>query len=393
MAWANLSLRWLHFVAGISWIGASFYFVWLDNSLKPPQPPKEGVGGELWAVHGGGFYRNEKFLVAPPELPEHLHWFKWEAYTTWLSGFALLILIYYVGADFYLIDRAKVDFTQWQAIGIGLATLAGGWVVYDLLCRSPVGKSQSVFALVWFALLTAATFGLTQIFSDKGAFLHVGALIGTVMAANVFFVIIPNQKKSVAAMIAGEQPDPALGAAGKQRSVHNNYMTLPVLLIMISGHYPMLAGHRYNWLLLAAIGAASLLVRHYFNLRHRGNEQRVLLAGGAAVFLATIAFASIKPAGARDAASVGDVDFAAVRDIIDRHCVSCHSPAPTHELFTEPPKGLVLDSDDDIRAAADLIYDQAVTTDFMPLGNETGMTDEERAILGAWIEQEVFDGG
>ena len=389
LAWGNLAVRWLHLIAGISWIGASFYFVWLDNSLRPPNPPKQGVGGELWAVHGGGFYHNEKFLIAPPELPEHLHWFKWEAYTTWLSGIALMILIYYIGADLYLIDRVKIDLTQGQAIAIGLAAIVGGWLVYDVLCKSPLGRNQPLFTLVWFALLTGAAFGLTKIFSDKGAFLHVGALIGTVMAANVFFVIIPNQRKSVAAMIAGEAPDPALGIMGKQRSVHNNYMTLPVLLIMISGHYPMLVGHRFNWLLLAGIGAASLLIRHYFNLRNRGQERRALLAGGAAVFLATMGVASVKPQIARGgAAAGGEIAFADVQAIIDRHCTVCHSAAPAHELFSEPPNGRTLDSEEEIRRTAALIYDQVIATDIMPLGNETGMTADERAVLGAWIEQE-----
>lgn len=389
LAWANLAVRWLHLIAGIAWIGASFYFVWLDNSLRAPKPPKDGVGGDVWAVHGGGFYHNQKYLVAPPDLPEELHWFKWEAYTTWLSGFALMIIVYYIGADLYLIDRAKIDLTQWQAIAIGLGSLAGGWLVYDFLCKSPISKNQSAFGVIWFVLLTVSAYLLTLVFSDRGAFLHVGALIGTVMAANVFFVIIPNQRKTVAAMIAGEKPDPTLGAKGKQRSVHNNYMTLPVLLIMISGHYPMLVGHRLNWLLLAAISVAALLTRHYFNLRNQGTEHKALLAGAAAVFVATMGAASIKPTQARtDDEAVSEISFSDVRDIIDRHCIACHSVTPSHDFFDAPPKGLTFDSEAEIKRAAGVVYDQTVATNIMPLGNETAMTIEERTRLGAWIKQE-----
>ncbi len=390
LAWTSLGVRWLHFVAGIAWIGASFYFVWLDNSLRPPAAPKSGVGGELWAVHGGGFYHNEKFLVAPPELPEDLHWFKWEAYTTWLSGFALLIIVYYIGADLYLIDRSKLPLGQGTAILISLGVLIAGWFIYDFLCRSPIGKDQRIFSTVWFVLLIAGTFGLTRIFSDKGAFIHIGAIIGTVMVANVFFVIIPNQKKAVAAMIAGNSPDAALGAQAKQRSVHNNYMTLPVLLIMISSHYPMLVGHHLNWLLLAGVSAGSVMVRHFFNLKHQGAEQRSLLAGAAILFLATIFLGSIKPSQA-GAATRGQISDNAVLGIMETHCATCHASSPTHPAFSAPPADLALETLDDVRNAADAILLQAVESDIMPLGNETGMTDEERAILGAWIDQQAGD--
>jgi len=392
-AWANLGIRWLHFIAGISWIGASFYFVWLDNSLRAPPSPKPGVGGELWAVHGGGFYHNEKFLVAPPDLPQHLHWFKWEAYTTWLSGFALLIIVYYVGADLYLIDSAKMNLSKSVAILTGLAVLAGGWLVYDLLCRSPIGRRQEVFGAVWFALLTAATFGLTRVFSDKGAFIHTGAVIGTVMAANVFMVIIPNQKKAVAAMIAGRKPDPALGAMAKQRSVHNNYMTLPVLLIMISGHYPMLVGHRFNWLLLASLAAASVMVRHFFNLRHKGQERRALAIGAAALFLATALAASIKPSGAGATAAIRSASTdAAISAIMEEHCVSCHAVSPTDPAFSAPPNGLTLESLDALRDHASAVRLQTVENEIMPLGNQTAMSAEERAVLGAWLDRQSGDG-
>ncbi len=386
-AWTNLAIRWLHFVAGVSWIGASFYFVWLDNSLRAPQRPQPGVAGELWAVHGGGFYHNEKFLIAPAELPEHLHWFKWEAYTTWLSGFALLILIYYVGAETYLIDRSRMNLSHAGAVLVGLGALAGGWLIYDVLCRSPIGKNQAAFGAAWIAILTAVTFGLTRVFSDKGAFIHAGAIIGTTMAANVFFVIIPNQKKAVTAMIAGQAPDPALGATAKQRSVHNNYMTLPALLTMISGHYPQLVGHPFNWLLLAILAAASLMARHYFNLRHKGLERRELVAGAAGLFLATVLIAAIRPAdaGGPSSANVSDLTISA---IVVEHCVACHAAKPTNPAYPVAPNGLALESLEALRAHADMVRLQTVESELMPLGNQTGMTESERAALGAWLDEQ-----
>ena len=389
LSWTSLAVRWLHFVAGIAWIGASFYFVWLDNSLRNPATPKDGVGGELWAVHGGGFYHNEKFLVAPPELPKDLHWFKWDAYTTWLSGFALLIIVYYIGADVYLIDRSRLDVGQGGAILIGLAALVAGWIIYDFLCKSPLGKNQAVFGAVWFSLLIATTYALTHIFSDKGAFIHVGAIIGTAMVANVFFIIIPNQKKAVAAMIAGETPDPALGAAAKQRSVHNNYMTLPVLLIMISSHYPLLVSHKLNWLLLAGFAASSILIRHFFNLKHKGSMQPALAAAGAALFVVTMLVASIKPTSAQMETQASDrISDNTALTILERHCTNCHATSPTHPGFSVAPAGLSLETLDMLRDKASLVKLQAVDSNIMPLGNETGMTDRERAQLGAWLAQQ-----
>ncbi len=391
LAWANMGVRWLHFIAGIAWIGASFYFVWLDNSLRANDRLAPGVAGDLWAVHGGGFYHNEKFLVAPPQLPKELHWFKWEAYTTWLSGFALLIIIYYVGAETYLIDRSKLDIGQGAAILIGLAALAGGWIMYDLLCKSPLARNQALLSGAWFALLIAATAFLTRVFTDKGAFMHVGAIIGTVMVANVFFVIIPNQKKTVAAMIAGEAPDAALGAAAKQRSVHNNYMTLPVLLIMISGHYPLLVSHQYNWLLLAGFSVAAVMIRHFFNLKHKGAMQPALAAGAATVFLATILAASVKPTAAIAVAPDEKVEDSVISVMMNRHCVSCHAAEPVDPLFAAPPGGLSLETLEAARKNAFGIRLQAVDGDIMPLGNATGMTQEERAMLGAWLDQQADD--
>ena len=382
--WLGLALRWLHVIAGIAWIGASFYFVWLDNSLTAPDPPREGVKGELWAVHGGGFYHSQKYMVAPAHLPDHLHWFKWEAYTTWLSGFALLCVLYYWGAPVYLIDPAKAHLSQAEAIGLGLAFIAGGLGVYEALCRSPLLHRPRLFGAVWFLVLTAAAWGLTRLFSDRGAFIHVGAIIGTAMVGNVFLVIIPNQTKIVAAMRAGTPVDPRLGAMGKLRSVHNNYMTLPVVFIMISNHAPIVTGHPLSWLLLALIGAAGVSIRHFFNLRHVGRTEPAWLIVGAALFVVASLIASglgrPKPPATRAVA------FSEVQALVSRHCVMCHAAKPTHPGITAPPAGVVFDSPEAIHRYAPRIWTMAVATNAMPLGNETGMTDAERARLGAWIK-------
>ena len=392
ISWLELAVRWFHLIAGIAWIGSSFYFIWLDNSLKPPTPAKPGVGGELWAVHGGGFYHKQKYVVAPSELPADLHWFKWEAYSTWISGFFLLILIYYLGAEIYLVDPGKAPLSAWQAIVISLAFLTGGWLAYDLLCRSPIGKNQTVFGFLLFGILTAAAYALNLIFGDRGAVIHVGALIGTMMVANVAMVIIPNQRKAVAAMIAGQTPDPALGKIAKQRSLHNNYLVLPVLFIMISNHYPQVTGSDYNWLLLAGLGAVGWAFRHFFNLKHRGTVRYWLPAAGTAGFLAVAIVASVRwtaPPSSADAVTPqgGDtVSIVEVRGLMQMHCTQCHAASPTHESFATAPAGILLETDTDIVRYADLIREQVVDSDLMPLGNLTEMTDAERARLGAWIE-------
>src|SRR3954453_11070554 len=293
--WLNLALRWLHLTAGIAWIGSSFYFVWLDNHLAAPG---EGdSSGELWSVHGGGFYHSRKYQVAPSGMPEHLHWFKWEAYFTWLSGFSLLVLIYYAGAQSFLIDPAKAALSPALGIGIGLASLALGWLVYDGLCRSPVGSNDLALGLVWFVCLLFAASLLDSLFNSRAAYLHVGAIIGSVMVANVFFIIIPNQKKVVADLVAGRTPDPALGAAAKQRSLHNNYMTLPVLFIMISNHYPMTYGAQRPWLVLALLGLTGVAVRHVFNLRGRGRPTGPATVLAIALALASVTYVTLEKGG------------------------------------------------------------------------------------------------
>ena len=383
-AWANLALRWLHLVAGIAWIGSSFYFMWLDSHLKPGAERRDGVAGELWSVHSGGFYRQIKFMVAPSEMPETLHWFKGEAYTTWISGFLLLALIFYLGADLNLVDKAKLDLAPWQAIGIGLGSLAAGWIAYDGLCRSPIGQNLRAFGAAWFVALTAAGWGLTRVFSDLGAFMHVGAIIGTVMVANVLLIIIPNQRKVVAQVLAGQAPDPSLGKQAKQRSVHNNYMTLPVLLIMISNHYPMIFAAPLNWLWLAGLGVAGVTIRHFFNLKNQGKTQPQVLAFGALVFV----LVALANEAARPKPPTTDLvpTYAAVRAIVDQHCITCHSANPTHKGVPMAPAGTMFDTPEGLRKHAEKIYTRAVATTSMPQGNETGMTQAERASLGAWIK-------
>ncbi len=383
-AWADLAIRWLHLTAGIAWIGSSFYFMWLDSHLKPPAERREGVAGELWSVHSGGFYHQMKFMVAPAGMPEELHWFKWEAYTTWISGFLLLALIFYVGADVNLIDAGRAALTRWQAIGIGLATLVAGWLVYDGLCRSPLGQNLRAFGVIWFLVLTVAAWGLTRVFSDLGAVMHLGAIVGTVMAANVFLIIIPNQRKVVAQVLAGVAPDPALGKQAKQRSVHNNYMTLPVLFIMVSNHYPMIVSAPLNWLWLAGLGIVGWTIRHFFNLKNAGQVRYDVLALGALAFV-TVAVLN-ETAKPPAPAEVPPPAFADVRTLIDRHCVMCHAAQPTHKGVTAPPNGVILDTDAGLAKNAPKIYERAVASHSMPLNNETGMTDAERASLGAWIK-------
>ena len=384
--WLNLLVRWLHVISGVAWIGASFYFIWLDNHLVAPKDPADdakGVGGEVWSVHGGGFYHAQKYKVAPQQLPERLHWFKWEAYTTWLSGIFLTALVYWYGAEVYLIDRSVADLSAPAAVGIAIAFIAGGWLVYDLLCKSALARDTRVFAVVLLVLSSALAWGLCQLFSGRGAYIHFGAVLGTIMVANVFFVIIPGQKKMVAAAERGEAPDPAPGVQAKQRSVHNTYFTLPVLFVMTSNHYAMAYGHAYNWLILIGISLAGALIRIYFVNRHKGSAS-LLPIGLAAVVLAVIAVAIAPRPHEPDAAGVS---FVEVRTIIDARCTTCHAATPSHPAFPVAPLGITFDNDEQIVNDADRIYQQTVLTRVMPIGNLTAMTDEERQVIDAWYQE------
>ncbi len=386
--WLNIGFRWLHVVAGAAWIGTSFYFNFLNNALRPPETARQGVGGELWAVHGGGFYRVEKFTVAPAELPGKLHWFKWEAYFTWISGFALLFVVYYLGSPGVLVDPAVADIDRWAATAIGLGFLVVGWVVYDALCKSPLIDRPAAFSMVTFGLVALAAFGLSQVLSGRAAYIHVGAMLGTLMAANVFAVIIPSQREMVAAMEAGREPDAALGKQAERRSLHNNYMTLPVLFIMVSSHFPSTFGAELDWAILAAIVLAGAGIRHWFNLRGQG-QRNVYLLPVAAVILIGMAFVTYPDSGGFDdllpAGEVVTTEEAFA--IIETRCQACHAAEPTQPGFDEPPKGVAFDTLEQVRARLDDIHRQAVASEIMPLANLTEMTDLERAKLGRWIDQ------
>ena len=384
--WANLLLRWLHLIAGIAWIGASFYFVMLDTSLKPPKKPEDaarGVFGELWAVHGGGFYCSQKFLTGPKGEPltQDLHWSKWEAYTTWLSGMGLMAVIFWAGASTHLIDASVMNLSPLAAVALSIAFLAGGWVVYDLLCRSLVGRDTLLIGLI-FILVVVMTWLLHQVFSARAAYIHVGAMLGTMMVANVFVHIIPGQKRMVEQIRAGEAVDGRPGMIGKQRSVHNTYFTLPVLFTMISGHYPMTYANPQGWLILVVIMIAGVLIRQFFVMRHRGQVQWWLPTAGVGLIAALVVLMAPEPVDA----SGEPVPFAAIQTIMVDRCVACHAERPTWEGFAQPPKGVVLETPEQLLAHATKNA-ETIANGYMPLGNLTGMTDEERRLFAVWYAQ------
>ena len=382
--WLDLLLRWLHVVAGIVWIGTSFYFIALDSHLRRPKEDSGGIAGEAWEIHGGGFYRVQKFGVAPETLPEPLHWFKWEAYTTWVSGFALLVVLYYLDADTYLVDPSVADLGVAVGVAISVGLLALAWVVYDVLCRL-LGDRQLVLAVTLLVLIAAAAYGVGNLFSARAVPIQLGAMLGTMMSGNVLFVIIPGQRELVRAKQAGREPDPAHGIRGKQRSVHNNYLTLPVVLAMIAPHFPFVYTHAHAWLVLLALMMLGAWIRLFFNLRHRGRTIWSIPVT-AAVALVTLGVA-IRPEDSSSEARGPRVEFARVAMIVEQRCATCHSVEPTDQSFSTAPKGVVFDTPEQIKAQAEAIDEQAVTTKAMPLGNATGMTDDERELLGRWIDQ------
>ena len=382
--WLNLLLRWGHMIAGIAWIGTSFYFVALDFSLKQRSGLPPRVSGEAWEVHGGGFYNVQKYLTAPSKLPEDLIWFKWEAYLAWFTGFLLLILQYYLNAGTFLIDQNVMPLEPWQAIAVSVASLAAGWIVYDLLCRSALGRNTGLLAICVLALILAAAYGFTHVFSGRGALIHVGAFIGTIMAANVFMVIIPNQRKITASLLKGEAADPRYGVIGKQRSLHNTYLTLPVLLMMISNHYPMITDHPRAWLLVGLIVVGGAMLR-YFLVRHEVGDRQEEIAWTLPVIGGALALALLMTEPAKAPAYQGEVSDADALAIVQSRCAACHAAKPTDPTIKAAPKGIELESLEALTRYAAQIEIQAVKNKAMPLGNKTGMTQEERAKLGAWI--------
>lgn len=394
--WCGLLLRWLHVIAGIAWIGASFYFVWLDNHLEPLSglnPSDPGVAGELWAVHGGGFYRSRKYLVAPAMLPPTLHWFYWEAYTTWLSGFGLLCLLYFRTAAVYLIDPAVMALSQPAAVAIALGVIIANWIVYDGLCRSPLGNEPRSLATMVALISALEAWGLCHIFSGRGAFMVFGAALGTIMVANVLFVIIPGQRELVRAKQEGRKVDPGPGLKGKQRSVHNTYFTLPVLFVMISNHYAMTYGARDNWLVLIAMSFAGACIRGWFVARHKPEGRRGLKAAlpaalGALTLVGLVVALAPKADSvvtARGAAAVHDPAGSGIEAIVQQRCVPCHSETPSPKFgFSAPPNGVMFDTVNELRARRANVQEM-LSSRVMPPGNVTRMTDEERAEILTWI--------
>ncbi|MBY0337369.1 MAG: urate hydroxylase PuuD [Acetobacteraceae bacterium] len=380
--WANLLIRWLHVITGIAWIGASFYFIALDNSLERPKDGDPLVRGEQWSLHGGGFYYKKKFVSAPPAMPEKLHWFKWEAYWTWISGFSLFALIYWGQASTYLVDPDVLDLPVWAAILLSLVMIVAGWVAYDRLCKSKLGESEGKLLAAGFGFLVVVTLIATHLFSGRGAFLLVGVITGTIMVANVAMAIIPGQRKMVAAIAAGREPDPAWGAVGKQRSVHNTYLTLPVVFLMLSPHYPMLYQHHLNWLVLLILAVAGALVRQFFVLRHSGRSNWALPAGGAVAIALLVVLLLPRP----DArlAGVAVPTLTEAHAIVATHCVQCHAARPTFEGIASAPKGVVLETPAQLRRWAASVRQQ-VQTEAMPPGNITEITEEERLKIIAWV--------
>ena len=383
--WLSAIIRWLHVIAGIAWIGSSFYFIHLDLSLKAREGQPAGVKGEAWQVHGGGFYQMIKFMVAPAKMPDELTWFKWEAYATWLSGFALLVIVYYMNADLFLIDKSVLAMSEPTAATVAFLSLAAAWIAYEVLCRSPLGKHEVALALVGYVFLVALTYGFTHVFSGRGAFTQIGALIGTIMVANVFVIIIPYQKKTVAALIDAKDPDPAWGAIGKQRSVHNNYLTLPVVFLMLSNHYPLFFATKYNWLIVAIVLLIGPVIRHFFNSRHAGKGSPWWTWGLAAAGMIAIAWLSAAgPREVKTGALPATPKFADVQNIVLGRCSMCHATEPFWPGIATAPKGVRFDDPEQIKLHARLIEIYAVKSTAMPPGNVSEITPEERQVLAAW---------
>jgi uncharacterized membrane protein len=389
--WMSLVFRWLHIVAAIAWIGSSFYFIHLDLSLKPGGELPDGAQGGAWQVHGGGFYRIVKYLVAPKAMPDELTWFKWEAYTTWLSGIALMIVVYYLDADLFLIDKSNLDLSPLQAAAFSAGSLVLAWILYDTACKTALARNEWQLALGGYLFLVGLTWILTHVLSGRGALNQIGAIIGTIMVANVFLVIIPNQKKIVAALLVGQPPDPRLGKASKLRSIHNNYLTLPVVALMMSNHYPLIFATRYNWLIVAILLLLGPVIRHFFNARHAGKKSPWWVWIVAAAGMLAIGWLSAAgPPGAAVGAllkvqSRAQPAFAEIEEIVSSRCGMCHASEPVWGSIVTAPKAVLLDRPEHILRNAKLIGRFAAWSNAMPPGNVTEMTDQERASIAAWL--------
>lgn len=379
--WLNIIVRVMHFTFGIAWIGASFYFVFLENALNR-KDIRDELAGDLWAVHGGGFYYLEKYKVAPRSLPKHLHWFKYEAYFTWLSGIALLFIIYYLNASAMLIDPELMKMSVGAAISIGLGSFIVAWIIYDLLCKSALRNNKILFTICGILILVAFAWFYTLIFTPRAAFIHFGAMLGSLMTANVFFVIIPSQKAMVNAAKKGLMPEARKGKNALFRSIHNNYFTLPVLFVMVSNHFPSTFGSHYPWIVLAAISIGTAGIKHWLNLREQGKLSLWILPASILILLA-VAWVTAPVAATR---KCDEISFAEVNTIIQQRCINCHSARPTDKIYTAPPNGVVYDTPNDIIKKKDLILQRVVHTRTMPLNNQTGMTPDEREKIRCWIE-------
>ena len=387
--WLNLVIRFAHLITGIAWIGASFYFIWLDNHLESPPQWKtdKGIGGDLWAIHGGGFYEVAKYKLAPEKMPSTLHWFKWEAYTTWITGFLLLSLMFYVGAESYLIDKRVADLSQFQAIALGLGSIVLGVGCYEILVRTQLKNHGLVLGIILLIIATVLSYGLTQVFSARGAYMHMGAIIGTIMAGNVFFGIMPSQRALVKAVEEGKAPDAKFGLNAKLRSTHNTYTTLPVLFIMISNHYPITYNHSANWLVLMVIVLITAAIRQYFVLRHFGKQKPLLFVGA---IIATIVLAyAIAPKSIELTAAQKQqkITTAQVQTIIKQRCSACHSDNNTDDIFTSAQAGVIFSDITSIEQWAPRIKARVIDAKDMPFMNKTQMTDDERDTLAIWLSQ------
>ena len=388
--WSEMIVRWVHVIAGVAWIGSSFYFIALDLSLKPGKELPKEANGQAWQVHGGGFYNMVKYLVAPKKMPEELTWFKWEAYSTWISGMALMSLVYYGSASLYMIDLEVLDITQLQAVFLSLGGIVIGWIIYDGLCRSPLGKNDLILALAGLVFLVLLSFIYTQVFSHRGAFMQMGVTIGTMMVANVAMVIIPGQKKVVQALKAGDDPNPIYGVRGKQRSLHNNYLTLPVIFVMIGGHYPIIFATEYSWLILGLILIIGALIRHFFNTKHKGLPAPYwtwLVASLLAVCSVLLSYAGAPNNNVFEVSNLNmtkeEIHKTAVELVIER-CSSCHAREPLWEGLAFAPKGIHLETEEEVLKMANEIYWQSAASWAMPPGNIIWLEDEERVLLSEW---------